>query len=302
MPTSERDTKITPMTIAVEPIHSIEDLRSAVKLQQTLLGERAHAIWRLSHLHHIQQSGGLVLGARETSPPISNAFHGILIDLIAEVDGYPARRTVAWGVDPKLRNRGIGVRLREIERRALQKEGVDLVYWDIDPLSSVDLHIALNKLGGIVTACSRNAPRGLHDALPPGLPTDRVRVEWWIDSPRVIGRMEHGLAPPHQQIGLHKMVVLTKTTTLSTGVRGLIECEQHATADHVLAEIPENLADLQARDHEAAIQWRLRNRGVIEQLFQLGYQGVGLIHEGGRSFFLLKKGTRKSELSAAGER
>jgi len=302
MPISERDTKITPMTIAVEPIHSIEDLRLAVKLQQALLGERAHAIWRLSHLHHIQQSGGLVLGARETAAPISNAFHGILIDLIAEVDGYPARRTVAWGVDLKLRNRGIGVRLREIERGALQKEGVDLVYWDVDPLSSVDLHIALNKLAGIVTACSRNAPGSLHDALPPGLPTDRVRVEWWIDSPRVIGRMEHGLALPHQQISLHEMAVLTKTTALPTGGRGLIECEQHASADHVLVEIPENLADLQARNHEAAIQWRLRNRGVIEQLFQLGYQGVGLIHEGGRSFFLLKKGTRESELSTAGER
>ncbi|MCK4571028.1 hypothetical protein KAT84_03660, partial [Candidatus Bipolaricaulota bacterium] len=196
------------MTIAVRQLHTLEDLRAAVTLQQTVLGERSHPIWQLPHLLHIQQSGGFLLGARETAPKASDTFHGILIDLIAEVDGYPARRTVAWGVDPQLRNRGIGLRLREIERRSLQKLGVDLVYWDVDPLSSVKLHIALNKLGGIVTAYSRNALGSSNDDGPPGVATDRVRVEWWIDSPRVTGRMEHEVSLPHQRIGLHEMAVL----------------------------------------------------------------------------------------------
>ncbi|MCK5584621.1 hypothetical protein KAJ02_00950 [Candidatus Bipolaricaulota bacterium] len=290
------------MTIAVKQLQSLEDLRKAVTLQQTVLGEQSHLTWWLPHLLHIQQSGGLLLGARETAPKVSDMFHGILIDLIAEVDGYPARRTVAWGVDPQLRNCGIGMRLRESERRSLQKLGVDLVYWDVDALSSVKLHVALNKLGGIVTACSSNGLGSSNDANTPGLVTDCVRVEWWIDSPRVTGRMEHGLPLVHQQIRLHEMDVLTKTTLLPTGVRGLIDCEQRATADHVLAEIPENLADLQERDYEAAIQWRSRSRNLIEQLFQLGYLGIGLIHEGGRSFLLFKKGTRRTELRAADKR
>jgi len=290
------------MTIAVRPLHTLEDLRAAVALQQTLLGERAHSIWRLPHLLHVQQSGGLLLGAHETTTQVSDTLHGILIDLIAEVDGYPARRTVVWGVDTKSRNRGIGLGLRKVERRSLQKLGVDLVYWDVDPLSSVELHIALNKLGGIVTGYSCHALGSSNNAHPPQLATDLVRVEWWIDSPLVTGRMEHGHSPPHQQIGLHEMAVLTKTTILPTGVRGLIDCDQGAKADHVLTEIPENLLDLQARDREAAIQWRVRSRDFMGQLFQLGYLGVGLIHEGGRSFFLLKKGTRRTELGAANAR
>ena len=290
------------MSIAVRQLHTREDLRAAVTLQQALLGERSHSIWRLPHLLHIQQSGGLLLGACETTPTVSDMLRGILIDLIAEVDSYPARRTVAWGVDPQLRNGGIGLGLREIERRSLQELSVDLAYWDVDPLSSVDLHIALNRLGGIVTAYGSNSLGSSNDALIPGLATDRVRVEWWIDSPRVTNVMEGGLPLPHQQIGLHEMAVLTKTSLLPTGVRGLIDCEQCATGNHVLAEIPENLSDLRQRDHEAAIQWRLRSRDLIEELFQLGYLGIGLIHEGGRSFFLFKKGTRKTELRAANER
>ena len=289
------------MTIAVKQLQSLKDLQAAVTLQQTVLGEQSHLTWWLPHLLHIQQSGGLLLGACETAPKVSDMFHGILIDLIAEVDGYPARRTVAWGVDPQLRNCGIGMRLRESERRSLQKLGVDLVYWDVDPLDSVELHIALNKLGGVVTAYNRTALGISDDTRTPGLATDRVRVEWWIDSPRVTGRMEHGLSLPHQQVGLHEMAVLTKTTLLPTGVRGLIDCEQRATVDYVLAEIPENLPDLQERDHGAAIQWRLRSRDLMEQLFHLGYLGVGLIHEGGRSFFIFKKGTRRTELRAANE-
>lgn len=302
MPTRERNTKTATMTIAIRPLQGIKDFRSAVALQQGILGERATALWQLPHLLHIQQSGGLLLGAREETRQASVSMDGILIDLLAEVDGYPARRTVAWGVSSGLRNRGIGTRLREIERRSLRQEGVDLIYWDVDPLSSIELHVALNKLGGIVTGYSRDALGSMYDARAPGLATDRIRCEWWIDAPRVASVMERGLALPHQHISLNEMTVLTKTTVLATGVRGLIQFEQQVTANHVLAEIPENLTDLQAHDHEAAIQWRLQSRSPIEQLFQLGYLGVGLIHEGGRSFLLFKKGTRKTELGMAGKR
>jgi len=183
----------------------------------------------------------------------------------------------------------------------LRKNGVDLVYWDIDPLNSVVLHIALNKLGGLLTAYAHSISDNPTITSPSALEVDRIRVEWWLDSPRVVSRVVHGTTLPHQHVSLHEMVVLTKTTTLQTGVRGLVECDQQATSDHILAEIPESFSDLQARDPVAAIQWRKRSRPTLEQLFQLGYQGVGLIHEGGRSFLVMKKGTRRTELGAARE-
>jgi len=290
------------MTIAIEPLREVDDLQSAVTLQRTILGPQARATWQLSHLLHIQQSGGLVLGARESAPQDSQTLRGILIDLIATVDAYPARRTVTWCVDEGSRCQGIGVRLRRSERRTLKKEGVDLVYWDVDALSSVELHVALNKLGGIATGYTRNALGCSDSPHSWGLPTDRLRIEWWIDSPLVVARLERELPLPHLQIGLHEITVLTKTTLTPTGARSLVECEQNPTGDHVLVEIPEDLSKLQALDHDAAVQWGLRSRGCIEGLFQLGYLGVGLIHEGGRSFLHLKKGTRRTELTAANER
>ena len=290
------------MTIAIRPLQSIEDFRSAVDLQQSILGEQASEIWRLPHLVDVQQSGGLLLGARATTHTTGPSLNAILIDLLSTVEGYAARRTVAWAVRPQQRNRGIGTQLRLIERKALQQEAVDLVYWDTDPLNSAEIYVALNKLGGILTGYSCDTLGSFRDARAPGLATDRVRVEWWIDSPRVISILDQGHGFPHQHVGLNEMVVLTKTTLLPAGVRGIINQEQMVTAEHVLAEIPESLEDLQVRDHDAAIQWRLYSRRFMEQLFGLGYLGVGLIHEGGRSFLLFKKGTRRTELGPADNR
>jgi predicted GNAT superfamily acetyltransferase len=300
MRTSERETKTMPMTIVASRLRSVEELRSAVRLQQILIGERARDVWQVSHLHHVQQSGGYVLGVRDTTRHPSAALHGLLIDLLAEVDGYPARRTVIWGVDPEMRGQGVGTRLREIERLELQEEGVDLVYWDVDPLSSVELHVALTKLGAILTGYMQDALGSARDERAPGLATDRVRAEWWIDSPRATGVMERRFVFPHHRIGLHEMAVLTKTSVLPTGVRGLMDCELSPTSAHVLVEIPHDLADMQARDVEAAMQWRLRSREVIDALFTQGYLGVGLIHEGGRSFLLFSQATRRTALSAEG--
>jgi predicted GNAT superfamily acetyltransferase len=290
------------MTIAIRPLQTIRDIRSAVSLQETVLGKRAPAIWQLSHLSHVQHSGGLLLGAFGSSPQPTDSLDGILIDLLSEIDGYPARRTVAWGVCPTKRNRGIGTRLRIIERRTLQKDRIDLVYWDADPLNSLELHIALNKLGGILIGHSCHTGEDIRDSHASGWVTDYARCEWWIDAPRVISVLDQGQVLPHHHISLHKMEMLTKTAILPSGMRGIIECVQQPTAEHVLAEIPENIDNLQAGDPDAAIQWRLQSRGFMAQLFQLGYLGVGLVHEGGRSFLLFKKGTRRSELGAADKR
>ena len=287
------------MTIEVRPLHTIEEIRAAVSLQKAVLGDHSRAVWTASQLLHIQQSGGLLLGAYDPSAPGPPAIHGILVDLVALVDRYPSRRTVAWGVLPQLVNRGIGFSLRSAERRAHQGHGVDLVYWDVDPLQSNGLHIALNRLGGIATAYRQEAFGGADDGSSSGLATDRLRIEWWIDSPRVVALLDRHVPLPHHRVGLNEMTVLTKTRILQSGVRAPIDGAKTPSTSYVLVEIPEALDDLQVRDYEAAIQWRLQTREVLRELFDLEYLSVGLVHEGGRSFLLFKKGSRRTELQAS---
>ncbi len=290
------------MTIAARPLKTTDQLRAAVSVQTDVLGSRTGSIWQLTHLVDVMQTGGLVLGAYVDAGTPSETCQGILVDLVANVDSYPARRTVSWSVPPSRGNRGLGTLLREAERRLHQKTGVDLVYWDIDPLHSLGLHVSLNKLGGIATGFTQEATGGAHDALAPGLGTDRLRLEWWIDSPRVIQRMDDRRSLPHEAVGLHEMTVLTTTTLRPSGVRGLTDAARPPESEYALIEIPEVLSEVEAQDRDAAIQWRLRSRGVLAQLFTVGFLGVGLIHEGGRTFLVFKRGTRRTELSAAERR
>jgi len=199
-------------------------------------------------------------------------------------------------VSSSARGRGIGTALRLGERNHCRHNGVDVVNWWIDPLRSVDTHVALNKLGGIATAYSRNVFGELGDSPNRGLATDRLQVEWWVESPRVISVLDRKAASQHLAMGLHQMDVLTKTAARPAGYRTLLSYDTSATSRYVLAEIPTDLDRLRREDPEAARRWRLGLRELLEVLLSDGFVVIGLIHEAGRSFHLLEQVDRSDVL------
>ena len=280
------------MTIVVDRLRSLEELGACVAVQRTILGDRARTVWSVASLADVCQSGGLALGAHEDA----DGLCGALVDLVADVDGYPSRYTVFRGVLEPVRNRGIGQRLRVAERAICQQGGVDLVFWTIDPLRSNEAHIAFNKLGAIATGYRRNLYGEVHDKVNLGLATDRLHIEWWIDSPRVAAMLDRGNPAPHFRLGIHEMDVITETRLLQNGVRTFVGHNDTPQAEHVLAEIPVDLDRIRTADPALASQWRLQSRAMFELLFERGYVGAGFVHEGGRSFHLFRKADRRTVL------
>ena len=289
------------MTIEADRIATLDGFNDVVALQRTVLGRRA-TIWSPSALSAVHRSGGLVLGARAVDLP-GRPLHGALIDLHGEVDGYRARHTVFRGVHPEVRGRGIATFLRRSERAAHLRDNVALVTWEIDPLRSVDAHLALNKLGAMATGYRRNLYGDVHDAPNVGLATDRVTVEWWLEAPRVQAIVDRAATPPHRRLGLHEMSVLTETRVLPSGLRGLtrqtVEYASRPSQRFILVEIPHDLDRIRNEDVGLAKRWRLDSRATFELLFENGYVVVGLIHEGGRSFHLFERATRGDVLGRA---
>jgi predicted GNAT superfamily acetyltransferase len=281
------------MTIVADRLNRLEELRACVDVQRAILGDRARSVWTVSALTAVCQSGGLVLGARDAD---GGALCGALVDLVADVDGYPARHTVFRGVLEPARNRGVGHELRAAERAVCQREGVDLVFWALDPLRSDEAYLAFGKLGAIATGYRRDLFGEVHDTANLGLATDRLRVEWWIDSPRVRSILDRGNQAPHFRLGIHEMDVITETRLQQGGFRTLTGHDEAPRAEHVLAEIPVDLDRIRRADTAAARQWRLRSRAVFELLFERGYVGTGFVHEGGRSFHLFRRADRRSVL------
>ncbi len=282
------------MTATIERLTRLDGMDAFVDLQKSILGERARSIWSVSALVAVCQCGGLALGARCEDGAAD--LCGALIDLVGDVEGYPSRHTVFRGVLPSARNRGTGFALRAAERAICRQEGVDLIFWALDPLRSDEAHLGLNKLGAIVTGHTRHLYGELHDTPNLGLATDRLRVEWWIESPRVESLLDRGNRPQHLRVGIHEMDVITETKLHQDGFRRFIGHDDAPRADHVLAEIPVDIDRIRAADPAAAREWRLRFREVLELLFERGYVGTGFIHEGGRSFHLFRKADRGAVL------
>ena len=288
------------MAITVDQLTSLDDLLACEELQRRLLGHHARSILAVPTLAAIRRSGGLLLGAweREGGRP---SLRGALVDLVAEADEFPARFTALLCVDPALANRGIAQLLRASERSACVKAHADVVFWWSDPLGSAASHVAFNKLGAIGTAHRRNALGPLDDRPNRGLATDRLRVEWWISSPRVRAILDCGRLPPHYGLGLDRMQVITKTTGRPSGSRNLTGIDETASKPFVLVEVPVDLERLRKQDPSAARDWRLMTRDVFELLFASGYTIVGFVHEGGRSFHLFEREDRGTVLGRSQE-
>ena len=72
--------------------------------------------------------------------------------------------------------------------------------WTYDPLESRNAYLNVHKLGAACRSYIRDYYGPMADGLNVGLPSDRLRVEWWISSERVRRRVaatrQALLAPP----------------------------------------------------------------------------------------------------------
>jgi len=279
------------MPHAISRLTTIDELRECSALQQHILGSSSPSRWTAPLLSSVIQSGGLILGMRDEESP-DTELCGTLVDLVADAGGHRSRHTVFRSVRAGARGKGIGQALRAVERTRAREEGVAVITWAVDPLRSVDAHIAFNKLGAIATGYVRNLYGEVGDLADHGLATDRLQIEWWLESPRTISVCDRGRLPPHYQLGLNDMTVVTQTTLHASGVRSLTGHDVDAAGRHVLVEIPVDLDRLRAADLPVARAWRIQTRELFELLFEKGYVVVGFVHEGGRSFHLLERTDR----------
>jgi len=279
------------MAIATRPLCGLEDWLACERLQQAILGDRARLLLHVSTLAIIDRAGGLLLGAWEESGG-RRELVGALVDLVAEADGFPSRFTAFLGTHPHAANRGVAQLLRASERDTCLAAGVGLVFWWADPLRSNEAHIAFNRLGAISNSYRRDALGVLADPRNAGLSTDRLRVEWWLEAPRVESITIEGREPPHFELGLDRMHVLTQTSRAPSGERRILDLDALPDKPFILVEIPADLDRVRATDIAEARRWRLVTREAFEILFANGYVLVGFVHEGGRSFHLLERAER----------
>jgi predicted GNAT superfamily acetyltransferase len=282
---------------SIRRLTSIEEMEKVEELQLIIWPGSEIEIVPVHLIMTIARNGGIVLGAFE-----GEELRGYVFGFLGAMEferGYSASESLKHcshqlGVHPDYRNRHLGYRLKLAQRKAVIEQDLKLATWTYDPLMSLNGHLNVRRLGVVCNRYLRDAYGSMRDVLNIGLPSDRFEIDWYINSPRVIDRVEKGIHPPGLSDYLQEgAVVLNPSTMEESGV--LYPTDQIPTPQSpmVLVEIPSDFLHLKGIDFELARDWRFLTREIFEDVFANDYliSDFLFIKEGeeSRSYYLLAR-------------
>jgi predicted GNAT superfamily acetyltransferase len=225
-------------TLTLRKLTSIADFEEAVALQKT--------IWGFADIELLPRR--LFVVANKIGGQTMGAFDGdrMVAFLIAipgvKADGTQYIHSHMLGTLREYRDRGLGKKLKLMQRDDALERGIQLVEWTFDPLELKNAFFNIERLGAVVCRFVPNQYGTTSSHLHGGLPTDRCIAEWWVGSPRV-------------------------TTVLSGSKR-----EREAIQARI--DIPANIADLRTADPSKAREVQQR---VCEQFLEHQRNGLAVV-------------------------
>jgi len=250
---------------------TVRELRDPGEFQEAVEVQRE--AWRMDDyreaapahlLRALADNGGLVLGA---------FFEGRLVGVSY---GWPAGYyfySHATGVRESSKYRGVGFALKQAQRaRVVEKYGLGLAKWTFDPLQSLNSRFNLARLGVIAREYYVDYYGEIRDNVNRGLGSDRVKVEWWLTSPRVEERAVRKCRPSARALEMLGAVAaygVEPGDPPRPGARRSVD--EILSSDIVLIPVPRDISGVRDRDPGAARAWRLATRWAYTLLLGNGY-------------------------------
>jgi predicted GNAT superfamily acetyltransferase len=180
------------------------------------------------------------------------------------------------GVLAAYRDKQVGYALKVAQRDLVLKQGISHMTWTCDPLESRNANFNFSKLGVV---CNTYYPNlyGDMSGINEGSPSDRFQVDWFLDSARVVERLQD-----------------VKPLVVREGVAVIASKNNHPPekwaldAKKIWLEIPTNFQTIKVNDKELALAWRMVTRAIFTQAFAKGYTVTDFIFEQGRGYYLLE--------------
>jgi predicted GNAT superfamily acetyltransferase len=272
--------------IKIRALDLFEDFEKLLYIQRAVWN---HEDVDLTPAHQFSVSsrmGAILLGAF-----VSRELAGFVYSFPAVFAGKFCQHSHLLAVLPEFQGLGLGKTLKWAQREEAVKRGYNLITWTFDPLLTRNANLNLQALG----ARSRTYFHNFYGLTPslclgPGIPTDRLLIEWPIRGSRVQGRIEgKGKAPCYREAKLPKALecMAGEAGTFAPPAKPRLNLD----AAVILAEVPRDIKALAFRCDLIAA-WQTRLRRVMQHYFGRGYWAEHFIF-GDRCFYVLKKrGTR----------
>ena len=179
--------------ITVRKCESLDEFHRCVELQREIWGEADLEVEPATMFAVAAHTGGEVLGAFD-----ADRLVGFTLAVVGLRDRVPYLHSHMTGVHSEYRDRGIGRMLKLFQRTEALGRGIRLIQWTFDPLEVRNAHFNLNRLGAICREYHPNMYGVTTSPLHRGLETDRLLVEWRLDSARVVGAIENLVKDPDE--------------------------------------------------------------------------------------------------------
>jgi predicted GNAT superfamily acetyltransferase len=230
--------------IVVRKCTTLPEFEACVTLQRDVWGEEDLEIEPVTGFLVASETGGQVLGAYD-----GDRLVGYTLGVVGYRDGVVFIHSHHTGVHHDYRDRGVGRKLKLFQRDEALSRDIRYVQWTFDPLELRNAHFNLNRLGGISRQYKPNLYGITSSPLHHGLATDRLLVEWHLDSKRVVAAISNLVNQPSPQ--------------------------ELAYSQSARIELPAKLEQWKQTDMSAVLKIQDRIRDEFINHFNRGYAAVG---------------------------
>ena len=271
----------------IRPLERISEYHDCEDLQRRVWNFTGDLdIIPLTQLVSAHKVGGVMLGAFAEDGAMLGFCYGFLGQ---RENGELLHHSHMLAVDNTVRSAGLGAALKWAQRDAVLAQGIDWMTWTYDPLESLNGYFNFAKLGVIARTYWEDLYGQTSSGLHSGTPTDRLRAEWPIASPRVV-RRSAGAAASYDPARLAELPVLLGATS---GPAGALQPGPVAIPGDVLEvtiEIPEQIQAIKAVDPDLASRWRMATRAAFTRALAAGFYVAECLRHDGHTYYLLRNG------------
>jgi len=269
--------------VDIRPLRTQDELHACVALQRETWGNEFTDIVPASILKVSQRIGGVAAGAFDRDDQLLGFVYGLTG---VEKEGRGSR-IVHWSdmlaVRPEARNLGLGRRLKEFQRKAVQALGAVVIYWTYDPLVARNAHLNFNVFGVRIAEYVEDMYGETESPLHQGIGTDRFIVAWPVPDAEVQRRLEetHSAGVSRELLAAPILNAENSTSAANASI-----------ADRVRVEVPTDINTLQESDRNQAIAWRHSTRAAFSRALAAGLTVQGFVIDecAHRGYYLLAKG------------
>jgi predicted GNAT superfamily acetyltransferase len=272
-----------PDRIDIEILEGYEEFEKLIDIQRAVWG---HPDLDLTPVHQFcvsSRMGAILLGAS-----VARELVGFVYSFPAVLGKRPCQHSHLLAVLPEYRGRGIGKLLKWAQRKEALRRGYEFLTWTFDPLQARNANLNLQALGAISRTYFHNF-YGMTPALclGPGIPTDRLLIEWPVRELRVRS-LARGAG---KTLGIDAAGIPKALERRSRGSGPFVRPDRPRLglrSETLLVEVPRDIKPMEEDRPGLLAEWQGGLRRTMTHYFGRGYRADHFLH-GERCFYVLRK-------------